>query len=142
MRRIVLIAGLALATGCARSTLPFTRAQLATVERAVGACTDASGKLLAPLKAHDRAGAENAAVTARNACSSARADIVGSVGIGGPLEACYFAVDRQEDMQQAELHALDGPTFDNQRQVATTLDEAIRQQRACATAVETANRPA
>jgi hypothetical protein len=114
----------------------MTRAQLATVERATEACTDASSSLTPYLKDGDRAGATNAAIAARNVCSSSRADVVTSVGTGGPLDACYFSVDRQEAVQQAELHALDAPTPDNQRQVVATLDEAIRQQTACAAAIE------
>jgi hypothetical protein len=139
MRSAALIACIALAA-CVKHSVPMTRAQLATVERATEACTDASGSLALYLKDGDRAGATNAAIAARNVCSSSRADIVASVGTGGPLDACYFSVDRQEAAQQAELHVLDAPTPDNQRQVVTTLDEAIRQQTACAGAIASSGR--
>jgi hypothetical protein len=141
MRRAALIACIAV-TGCAKRVVPMTRAQLATVTRAVEACTDASGKLTPYLKNGDRAGATNAAVAARNLCSSSRAKLVAAVGTGTPLDACYFAVDRQEAVQRAELTNLDSPTLEYGSAVVAALDEAIRQQTGCSAAIEAAERGA
>jgi hypothetical protein len=120
---------------CGRHALPFRRDQLATVTRAVETCTEASAKRTPRLKKGDQAGAEDAAIAARNLCSSSRAAIVAAVGIGGPLDACYPSVDRQEAVQQAESHALDSATPDNLRRVVATLDEAISQQNSCSIAI-------
>ena len=141
MCRAALIACIAV-TGCAKHVVPMTRAQLATVTRAVEACTEVSAKLTPRLKSGDHAGAENAAIAARNLCSISRAEIVAAVGTGTPLDSCYFAVDRQEAVQRAELTNLDRPTLDNGRAVVAALDEAIRQQTSCSAAIDAAERGA
>jgi len=123
-------------TGCGRHALPFTRSEFAIVHRAVDDCTEASGALTPYLKKSDHSGAENAAIAARNVCSSSRATIVAAVGTGSILDACYFAVDRQEAMQRTELANLDSPTLENGRVVVTAIDDAIRQLRGCSTAIE------
>ena len=140
--RCVFLIGMIGLTGCGRHALPFTRSQLATVHRAVDDCTGASGALTPYLKKSDHSGAENAAIAARNVCSSSRATIVAAVGTGTILDACYFAVDRQEAMQRTELANLDTPTLENGRVVVTAIDDAIRQQIGCSTAIEAAARGA
>ncbi len=139
MRSAVLILCVAL-SGCGRHALPLRKDQLAAVSRAVAACTDASGALTPYLRRQDRAGADNAAIAARNLCSSSRAEIVAAIGTGTMLDACYFSVDRQEAVQRAELADLDMPTLATGQAVARLLDDAIRQQAGCATALDTAAR--
>lgn len=124
--------------GCGRHGVPLTREQLATVQRAVDSCTAASARLTPHLKAKDHAGAQTAAIDARNGCSVARGDVVKAVGTGSRLDACYFAIDRQEAAQVAELRSLDDPTLDNGRAVLAALDDAIRQGGACTTAIHAA----
>lgn len=137
MRYVFLIGMLGL-TGWGRHALPFTRRQRATVHRAVDLCTSASGALTTHLKKSDHAGAENAAIAARNGCLSSRAKIVAAVGTGTILDACYFAVDRQKAMQRAELASLDTPTLENGKVVLMAIDDAIRQQTDCSTAMKAA----
>jgi transcription elongation factor len=139
MRCISLIACMVLA-GCGRHALPFTRAQVAAVQNAVQTCTSASGALTPLLRSGSRAAALNASAAARNTCSSARAAIVTAVGTGTVLDACYYAVDRQEAVQRAELASLDTPTLENGKAVVAVLDEAIRQQTGCSTVIEAAGR--
>jgi len=108
------------------------------VRSAVDACTAASAKLTPALKRGDHLAAQTAAIDARNICSVARGDLVKAVGTGSRLDACYFAIDRQEATQRAELKSLDAPTLANGQAVLAALDDAIRQDGACTTAMDAA----
>jgi hypothetical protein len=132
--RLITLIAVILLTSCGsrppNSTM-LTKAQLAAVERNVTSCTAATGTL-APLVARGQhMDLEDAAVDARDRCSSARAEILRSVGGNRDLEVCWRDVQAQEQVSIAQLSALDTPTAEKRAALLKALNEAVALQVAC-----------
>lgn len=124
--------------GCKQPERPpvFTKAQLAAVERNVTYCTAATGKLTPLIARADRKALADAAVDARNRCSTARAEITAAIHGDVALDVCRRDVDAQERISIAELSNLDATSMDRRAAVVHALDEAISLQSQCAKAMD------
>jgi hypothetical protein len=133
------LAATLLLAGCKQPGHPppaFTKAQLATVERNVTYCTAATGKLTPLIARADHKALADAAIDARNRCSTARAEIAVVIGSNAALDVCRRDVDAQERVSIAELSNLDATSMDRRAAVVHALDEAIGLQSQCAKAMD------
>ena len=138
LRSSLALLAVLLVSGCGKRVIgpEVTRADIATVERAVTYCTAATASL-SPALAHGDANAISyAAIDARNRCMTARTDLAKIARISPDLAVCQKDVEAQERVATAQLSVMDGTSAERREAVVAALNEAIKLQSECGRAVD------